>query len=103
MLTLRYQNAMSSHVGRGGLTDRELAGALKAAKPVVRSVLRARAKLGFAALPYRENVLLKIEAFARRVRGRFRNLVQIGIGGSSLGAAALTGALLDRFHNERSS
>ena len=103
MLTLRYQNAMSSHVGRGGLTDRELAGALKAAKPAVRSVLRSRAKLGFAALPYKENVLLKIEAFARRVRGRFRNLVQIGIGGSSLGAAALTGALLDRFHNERST
>ena len=102
MLTLRYQNAMSSHAGRGGLTDRELTSALKTSRPVIRSVIRSRSKLGFASLPYRESVFSRIEAFARRIRGRFRNFVQIGIGGSSLGAAALTGALLDRFHNERS-
>ena len=101
MLTLRYQNAMSGHVGSGGLTDRELDAAVKSARPAIRAVLRGRARLGFAALPYRENVLSKVEAFARRVRGRFKNFVQIGIGGSSLGAAAIAGALLDRFHNER--
>jgi glucose-6-phosphate isomerase len=102
MLTLRYQNAMAEHAGRGGLTDRELKAALKSAKPAIRSVIQARSKLGFAALPYKEGVLASLEDYARRVRGRFRNFVQIGIGGSSLGAAALTGALLDRFHNERS-
>jgi glucose-6-phosphate isomerase len=101
MLTLRYQNAMADHVGRGGLTERELKAAIKAAKPALRSLLKGRGRPGFAALPYREGVLQQIESYARRVRGRFRNLVQIGIGGSSLGAAALTGALLDRFHNER--
>ncbi len=94
---------MAAHAGRGGLTDRELAAALKAARPAFRAVLRGRAKLGFAALPYRENVLTKVQSFARRIQGRFRNFVQIGIGGSSLGAAAIAGALLDRFHNERSS
>ena len=93
---------MSSHAGRGGLTDRELKAAVKAAKPVVRSILKSRSKLGFAALPYRESILQRVDAYARQVRGRFRNFVQIGIGGSSLGAAALTGALLDRFHNEKS-
>jgi glucose-6-phosphate isomerase len=100
MLTLRYQNAMESHVGRGGLTDRELASAIRAAAPAFRTVLRERGKLGFTALPYRENTLSRIESAARRVRRRFRNFVQIGIGGSSLGAAAIAGALLDRFHNE---
>src|SRR5688572_21602373 len=102
MLTLRYQNAMSAHAGRGGLADREVKVALKEARPGIHSVIRGRSKLGFAALPYRELVLMKLEAYARRARERFRNFVQIGIGGSSLGAAALTGALLDRFHNERS-
>src|SRR5262245_1573572 len=101
MLTLRYQNAMAAHVGSGGLTDRELSTALKAARPGWKRLLRGKGRPGFAALPYRENVLVKLESFARQVRGRFRNFVQIGIGGSSLGAAALTGALLDRFHNER--
>lgn len=101
MLTLRYQNAMAARVGSGGLTDRELSTALKAARPGWKRFLRGKGRPGFAALPYRENVLAKLESFARQVRGKFRNLVQIGIGGSSLGAAALTGALLDRFHNER--
>src|SRR5688572_7733255 len=102
MLTLRYQNAMALHAGKGGLTDRELKDALKAARPAFRSILKGKSKLGFAALPYREYVIRQTEAYARRVRGRFRNFVQVGIGGSSLGAAALCGALLDRFHNERS-
>ena len=102
MLTLRYQNAMAAHVGRGGLTDREVSAALKAARPSLRPLMSGKGRPGFAALPYRENVLGRIEAYARRVRGRFRNVVQVGIGGSSLGAAAIAGALLDRFHNERS-
>jgi glucose-6-phosphate isomerase len=102
MLTLRYQNAMSPHAGRGGLTDRELLAAIKSAGPALHSILRGRGRPGFASLPYRENVLMKIESQARKIRDRFRNFVQIGIGGSSLGGAALTGALLDRFHNERS-
>ncbi len=101
MITLRYQNAMSAHAGRGGLTDRELAAAVKAARPSFRAILRGRGKLGFASLPYRENVLSKVQSYARLIHGRFRNFVQIGIGGSSLGAAAVAGALLDRFHNER--
>src|SRR5688572_6452982 len=102
MLTLHYQNAMSSHVGPGGLTDKELAAGLKSAKAILKSMSRASGRPGFTALPYREQVMAQMEGFARKTRGRFRNFVQIGIGGSSLGAAALTGALLDRFHNERS-
>jgi glucose-6-phosphate isomerase len=103
VLTLRYQNAMAAHIGRAGLSDRDVSAALKSARPALRPLMSGKGRPGFAALPYRENVLARIEAYARRVRGRFRNVVQVGIGGSSLGAAAIAGALLDRFHNERAT
>ncbi len=101
MITLKFQNAMSAHAGASGITDAELAKLVKAARRPCADVVRRRKRLGFTDLPYREEVISKVAAAGRRIRGRYRNFVQLGIGGSSLGAAALCTALLDRFHNER--
>lgn len=103
MITLRYQNVMASRAGPSGLAEDELARLLKAARPACRTVVRERRRLGFVNLPYREEVFDRVETWARSARKRFRNVVQVGIGGSSLGATALATALLHRFHNERTT
>ncbi|MBI4564357.1 MAG: glucose-6-phosphate isomerase [Planctomycetes bacterium] len=102
MIVLRYQNAMEPHIGAAGFAKADFDRALRAFRPGFRAILRDRRKLPFLELPYQESLFSRIEAYARQVRGRFRNLVHIGIGGSALGAQAMAGALLHRFHNERS-
>jgi glucose-6-phosphate isomerase len=54
---------------------------------------RARGAIAFARLDELEQGLDRIVSFAERVRGRYDDVVHIGIGGSALGALAILSAL----------
>lgn len=54
---------------------------------------RISGELGFFALPGRTALLDQTLSFAHRVRGRYRDVVLMGIGGSALGPIALRNAL----------
>jgi glucose-6-phosphate isomerase len=104
MITFDPGNAMASRVGsEHGLSDADLDDAAKATGGLCERFRQGceEGKIGFARLPYKELPAHDAQAFAERNAGRFRNLVQVGIGGSALGATAIHGALCDRFHNDR--
>ncbi len=104
MITFDPANTTASRVGpEHGLSDAELEEAADATGSLCARYAKesAEGKFGFARLPYKELPVREVEAYARERAGAFRNLVQVGIGGSALGATAIHGALCDRFHNER--
>lgn len=85
MITLDYARSM---LGPDGLTDDDLA------QEVARTgeTLRKLPKWGFTELPYTEEVAQTIARYAGELPAP-RHFVQIGIGGSALGATALATAL----------
>lgn len=96
MIRVAYANVMAERVGEeNGIGAREWREALAKAGGLCRALREARKAggLAFMDLPNDDAAARAIEAYARRVRGRFRNVVQIGIGGSALGATALHSAL----------
>ncbi len=95
MLSLRFANVFDSRVGPDGISDYDYAGSLQAAKDAVAQV----GTPGFTRLDELRKAALKVKAFAAK-RRKLRNFVQIGIGGSSLGAIAIQTALRHRWHNE---
>ena len=94
-LTLDYTGALSGAVGsEHGVSESELAGMAGASKRAVEAVQARRDKdLRWLDLPYQETVLREVLAYADSVKGRFENVVVLGIGGSALGNRAVHGAL----------
>lgn len=79
----------------GSVTDaewREAAGRFRGAHAAVMGK-HARGELGFIDLPEDAALLAQTTEFAARVRGRFTDVVILGIGGSALGPIALRTAL----------
>jgi len=62
---------------------------------------RASGERGFYDLPEDRETLARVRAYADRVRGRFENVVVLGIGGSALGTQALHAALSPSLHETR--
>ena len=103
----RGQDALTVRVDLNGVfapaigADGIAAGDLEALRPElerVRTVMASRRTEGglpFADLPYRTADLKEIKTRAEQARQDFDTLVVLGIGGASLGAEALTGALVD--------
>jgi glucose-6-phosphate isomerase len=60
---------------------------------------RRAGKLGFLDLPDDRDALAQVEAYAAARRGRYENVVVLGIGGSALGTLALHAALSPPLHN----
>ena len=89
-LTLDYTGALSTAVGpEHGVSESELASLADASKQAVEAVQARRDKdLRWLDLPYQEDVLRDVLAYADSVRGRFQNVVVLGIGGSALGNRA---------------
>lgn len=94
MIHIDYTNMMAPGV-RGGITEAEW----KAAQPLfdkARDVFAKRRdadELGFLDLPGNEALHAESVDFAKRTRGRFDDVVVLGIGGSALGPIALRTAL----------
>ncbi|MCZ6597439.1 MAG: glucose-6-phosphate isomerase [Planctomycetota bacterium] len=100
-IRLDYTNVLAEVVGpEHGLTDEELAQMAAPSAGALASVLARRTKdLRWLDLPYQDDVLRRVTDFAASVRGRFRNVVVLGIGGSALGNTALHSALNSPYHN----
>lgn len=100
-----YTNVLEEAVGpEHGISPNELASFVKPSAQALRSVLARRSKdLRWLDLPYQDDVLEDILDYAASVRGRFKNVVVLGIGGSALGNIALSSALNSPYHNLRAS
>ncbi|MDP2983912.1 MAG: glucose-6-phosphate isomerase [Candidatus Latescibacter sp.] len=91
-----FTNVTESAVGEHGISDSLLNSLKKKAGTVHTDILRRRqsGRLPFMDLPY-----AGIIDYAKGVAGRYENFINVGIGGSALGAQALVGALCHPFHN----
>ena len=103
-IRLDYANLLAPHVGEGGGPPPErlagdLADRFQAAHRQVQT-RRAAGQMGFFDLPDDARTADRVRALAGRVRGRYRDVVVLGIGGSGLGALALRDALLGPRWNE---
>jgi glucose-6-phosphate isomerase len=96
MLRVAYANVMAERVGEeNGISAREWRDALARHGALCRT-LREQRQAGqhaFMDLPNDQATPAAILGYAKRMQGRFRHVVQIGIGGSALGATALYAAL----------
>ncbi len=85
---------------RRGLSEPELARAAVTGDSVIAGLMTPSAASGFLTLPRRSRIFDAIARSARRWRrAGIRDLVQIGIGGSSLGAECVFRALAHPEHN----
>jgi glucose-6-phosphate isomerase len=91
-LTFDYTNLLTGAIGeKAGLSEAEIGKLDGTAEKIIRE---AEAKwLPFRELPYRDEYAKSVSDLARECAGRFSNLVNLGIGGSSLGGNALVSAL----------
>jgi glucose-6-phosphate isomerase len=71
---------------------------LRRAREEVLSELKSQ-KRGFSEILYNDQILDATLKLSKEISGRYKNLVLIGIGGSSLGPRALFRALRHPFHN----
>ncbi len=100
LILLNYTCSLASAVGEGdGVSEEELAELQPAlARAQARVELRRKQELRWLDLPHSTDVPREIQAFADSVKGRFENIVVLGIGGSALGNRALHSALNSPFH-----
>jgi glucose-6-phosphate isomerase len=94
--------ALESAVGaRDGLTKPEWAALRRETAAIVRRLNRSRTATPYRDLPRRDDLTerRRIKRFAKAGRGRFDDLVVLGIGGSALGLTALRTALCPPFWN----
>lgn len=94
MLSLNYSLMLSDAV-RGGVRTDDWSAAASAFGAAFDSVAarRASGELGFFSLPADAGLLAQTTSFVERTRGRYRDVVLLGIGGSALGPIALRTAL----------
>lgn len=101
-LRLDYTNVLSSTLGdRHGIDPAELAALASQGAEAVREVWgRHDEDLRWLDLPRGGEEVTRILEYATSVRGRFKNVVVLGIGGSALGNIALFTALASPYHND---
>ncbi|HEX2094957.1 MAG TPA: glucose-6-phosphate isomerase [Longimicrobiaceae bacterium] len=102
LVTLDYNNMLSPRLGGRGIDPARLDALAGRFREVHEDTRRRReaGELGFFELPYAQEVVDQIEAFANGAGQAFENVVVLGIGGSALGTIALRTALLNPFWNE---
>lgn len=100
-LTLDYSNMMAAAVG-GGVSEELWAEAAPRFRDAhgVMSAQRAQGVLGFMDLPDDGAMLDEVRGFADGARGKYDDVVVLGIGGSALGPVALRTALRPAWWNE---
>ncbi|HUT03826.1 MAG TPA: glucose-6-phosphate isomerase [bacterium] len=103
LLQFDCQNALADVVGSlNGIEREELDEfAKKRGNKAARAIMNRRVdlKLAFADAVHDHESIGAAKSLAKRLAGRFDNLVIIGIGGSALGNTMLHSALLDPLHN----
>ncbi|MBK7404630.1 MAG: glucose-6-phosphate isomerase [Phycisphaerales bacterium] len=107
MLTLDYANCLSERVGDHGLDPARIGAGSELAQAASHLTERLASSRGtgwerwreLARGPMRAEHLAAVRQVVGRCRGRFDNLVVLGIGGSALGNIALQSALRPGTHN----
>ena len=97
-----FNNMMADTIGpEHGITGQELNAIEPLASRYVNDVKeeRIKGKLSFLDLPYQKNIATEIIKTANSLKGKFKNFVVVGIGGSALGNIATHSALNHPFHN----
>ncbi len=96
MVRLDFANCMRSRLGaRGGVSEAALRPYFTRGGKLLAGLLSETrdGRLGFAQLPYHEDLARESQRLAHRHLKRFDTLLVLGIGGSALGARALIEAL----------
>ncbi|MEK6558670.1 MAG: glucose-6-phosphate isomerase, partial [Planctomycetota bacterium] len=97
-----FNNMMAEAIGSiHGITEQELRDIESLAVRYVKDLKEERAagKLQFLDLPYDKKVLSKILKTTNSLKGKFKNFLVVGIGGSALGNIAIHTALNHPFYN----
>ena len=97
-----FNNMMAEMIGsEHGITDHDLKDIKPVASEYVKNIKEERSagKLQFLDLPYNKKTVEEVLKTVASIKGKFRNLVVVGIGGSALGNIAIHTALNHPFHN----
>lgn len=99
-LIFDFTNMTEAAVGEHGITDGMIGEYREKAAAIHSDMVERRkaGKLAFRDLPYAD--IDDLTAYAAGARERFDTFVNVGIGGSALGAQALFAALKHPFHNQ---
>ncbi len=102
LLKFDYNNCLAELVGpEHGLSQADL-DEVAARTPEIAARLaaaRAAGKLPYRDLPYQAAQLAAIQKSVRAKKGKYANVVVLGIGGSALGTIAVASACVHPFHN----
>ncbi len=101
---LTYDDRLSSQtvIGQAGYTEIELPELWSQLKPLVDQLTTGQLPtpgFGFISLPTDTAMLQTVTRLAREVAAEYDTLLVLGIGGSDLGARAVSQAILHPFHN----
>ena len=101
-IRLDYTNTLADAVSpEHGVLESELRDLAPQAAQALQDVLARRDKdLRWLDLPYAETELKEMLDYGASVKGHFKNVVVLGIGGSALGTSALFTALASPYHND---
>ncbi len=103
-ITLYYKNVLKEAVGsEHGLTLEEIRSLQGRIESITQAMAaeRAAGKLPYRDLPYQLENCKKISQLARKLQGKYENMVVLGIGGSALGNIAVQTALNSPTYNLR--
>lgn len=101
-ITLDYNNCLAEVVGNPhGLKQTEIDRIDRLAPKIAERLQAARkaGKLPYRDLPYQDQLVADVLRSAREKKGRFDNVVVLGIGGSALGTIAVHTACAHPFYN----
>ncbi len=105
MITLNYKNADAMVIGNAnGLNiEQEFSNYKDSIANIITNLNQRKDKPGqwlqWMNLGYNEETIWYVKEFASQVKGKFENILVLGIGGSALGGIAVTEALLKPFWN----
>ena len=105
MITLNYKNADAMVIGaENGLNiEKEFSNYKDSIANIITNLNQRKDKPGqwlqWMNLGYNEETIWYVKEFASQVKGKFENILVLGIGGSALGGIAVTEALLKPFWN----
>ncbi len=103
MISLNYNNILEDKISEEGLSIKDIMRYkdkfVEIHKTLVSKSKREDLMLGWIRLPFEEKYKKQVLQLAKQVKGKYENLLVLGIGGSALGNIALQTALRDKFWN----